>query len=69
MNTKSEKTAARPTHDIWQVIGDNDDARWTRIGAAWPHKDGKGMNLKIEAIPLTGRIVIRERTEGEGGRQ
>lgn len=34
---------------------------WTRIGAAWDHKDGKGLNLQIELLPVqgTGRIVLR----------
>lgn len=32
---------------------------WTRIGAAWPHQDGQGMTLRLDAIPADGRIVIR----------
>ena len=53
----------RPTHVIWQVQGEGDKARWTRIGAAWMHKDQKGANLKFDALPLTGRVVIREKSE------
>jgi hypothetical protein len=34
---------------------------WQRIGAAWPHADGKGFNLDLDYLPLNGaRIVIRE---------
>lgn len=34
---------------------------WTRIGAAWKHKDGKGLTLDLELVPLdTGRIVLRD---------
>ncbi len=34
---------------------------WTRIGSSWPHKDGKGFNLKLDLLPLDGStIVIRE---------
>ena len=32
---------------------------WTRIGSAWLHKDGKGFNLQLEALPLDGRLVLR----------
>jgi hypothetical protein len=64
----------RPTHVIWQVQGEGDKARWTQIGAAWMHKDQKGANLKFDAMPLTGRVVIREKSEqkdrdGQGGAQ
>ncbi len=28
---------------------------------AWPHKDGKGFNLKLDMLPLNGaELVIRE---------
>ena len=49
----------RPTHRLYRVTGDGDAAIWTPIGAAWPNKDGKGFNLNCEAVPLTGRIVLR----------
>ena len=33
---------------------------WQEIGAAWPHKDGKGFNLQFAARPLEGAgIVLR----------
>jgi hypothetical protein len=33
-----------PTHIVYQVLDREGDksAIWTRIGAAWPHNDGKG---------------------------
>jgi hypothetical protein len=62
MSEKSNETN-RPTHAIWQVNGEGDKARWTRVGAAWLHKDGKGTNLKFDAFPMSGRVVIREVTE------
>lgn len=50
----------RPTHIVWQVIGENDDAYWNRIGAGWANKDGKGISIRLDAAPLHGRIVIRD---------
>ena len=35
------------------------DAIWTRIGSAWQHADGKGINILIETMPLDGRISLR----------
>ena len=49
----------RPTHRLYRVTGDGDALIWTPIGAAWPNKDGKGFNLNCDAVPLTGRIVLR----------
>jgi hypothetical protein len=36
-----------------------DHTRWTRIGIAFPHKDGKGLNVDCNAIPVDGKFVIR----------
>lgn len=35
---------------------------WTRIGAAWPHKD-QGLTIQLDALPLGDRIVLREPKE------
>jgi hypothetical protein len=32
--------------------------RWTRIGAAFPHKEGAGLNVELRALPVDGRIVL-----------
>ncbi|MEM6409252.1 MAG: hypothetical protein AAF700_12670 [Pseudomonadota bacterium] len=44
--------------------GDGEKAIWTRIGAAWEHKDGKGFELRMDAVPLDERIVLRTLPEG-----
>ena len=31
---------------------------WTRIGVAFPHKDGTGFNVELHSMPLDGRIVL-----------
>lgn len=56
----------RPSHKCFVVEdrGEGKDAIWTRIGSAWPHKDGKGFNVQLSALPATGgRVVLREFTE------
>ncbi|GGC12655.1 hypothetical protein GCM10011494_34370 [Novosphingobium endophyticum] len=41
-------------------VPDREKAPWTRIGAAWDHKDGEGFTLQLDLVPVTtGRIVLR----------
>ena len=42
--------------------GEGQKAIWTRIGAAWPHDNGSGLSIQLEALPLNfdGRIVLTE---------
>ena len=56
------ETPNRPTHRVFAIKKISDDKnRWTEIGAAWPHRDGKGYNVKFDYFPLNGaEIVIRE---------
>lgn len=49
-----------PTHSLYVVQGDGENARWTRIGAAWPNQDGKGFSMKLDAAPIGGRVVMRK---------
>ncbi len=60
----NEKKA--PTHGVYVVQGDGDNARWLKIGAAWLHGDGKGANLILEALPLSSKVVVREFSEKDG---
>jgi hypothetical protein len=58
MTTTTQNRA--PTHSLFFVTGDRENARWTRIGAAWPNQDGKGFSMAHDAAPIGGRIVMRE---------
>jgi hypothetical protein len=49
-------------YDVRDVEG-RDKGVWNTVGAVWLHKDGKGADVLLHAIPLTGRVVLRERTE------
>ena len=40
-------------------MGDGSDGQWTKVGVAFPHKDGKGLSLIFDAIPIEGRIALR----------
>ena len=32
--------------------------KWTKIGAAFPHKEGAGFNIELKAFPIDGRLVV-----------
>jgi hypothetical protein len=32
--------------------------KWTRIGAAFPHKEGLGFSIELRAFPVDGRLVV-----------
>lgn len=40
-------------------------SEWTRIGVAFPHSDGKGYNVLLQAVPLDGKMVLRLHEEKE----
>ncbi len=58
-NTEKETKASAPTHIAYQVREGSEKSYWTRIGAAWRHKDGKGFSVQLDCVPLDGRISLR----------
>ena len=52
-------TGKSPTHIAYHVRESNDKGFWTRIGAAWQHKDGKGFSLQLDVVPLDGKVSLR----------
>ena len=63
----AERQPATPTHRVYTVIQrDGQDDYWLNIGLAFPHKDGSGFNIVLQALPLDGKIVCREITEDDG---
>ena len=62
-----------PTHRAYSVIRrEGQDDFWLNLGLAFPHKDGKGFNIVLQALPLDGKIVCREVDDDEdagGGRE
>lgn len=52
---------AEKTYRVYTVVPrPNDKPYWLNIGLAFPNKDGKGWNLNLQALPLDGKLVIRE---------
>jgi hypothetical protein len=69
--TQPKFPGRKPTHRLYRVVGEGENASWTPIGAAWDHKDGQGFSISCDAVPLHGRIVMRTNTarDDKGGQQ
>jgi hypothetical protein len=53
----------RPSYRTYAVEDDVKEgakAAWTEIGAAWPHKDGKGYSVRLRALPVNNHIELRD---------
>lgn len=62
----TDTTKNRPSHRLFNVTGDGDNARWTDIGVAFATKDGNGYTLILNAIPVNGRVVMRTADDKKG---
>jgi len=70
----AERDAGRdPSHIAYTVRDQGADKKsvWTRIGASWPHRDGDGMDVQLDATPVDGRLTLRafRREEYERARE
>lgn len=55
-----------PSHRAYSVIRrEGQDDYWLNIGLVFPHKDGGGYNIMLQAFPLDGKVVCREVTEAD----
>ena len=56
-----------PTHEVFIVENYKSEGQeksyWNKIGSAWQHKDGKGLNIQLIAYPVDGKLTIRKRGE------
>ncbi len=59
VTNQSQSSSRMPSHRLYRVDGDCENANWTDIGAAWPNKDGLGFSVICHAVPMRGRMVLR----------
>ncbi len=51
---------------VYSVIPrEGKDDFWLNVGLAFPHNDGKGFNVMLQALPLNAKLVLREAAEEE----
>jgi hypothetical protein len=80
-NKKATNEAREPVpptliaYHVTEARKEGEKGFWTKIGAAWDHKDGGGLTLQLDLVPVAGgRIILRapraddatEGAEGEG---
>jgi len=55
---------SKPTHTCFVVRSRGEDRKpfWAIIGSAWLNRDGS-FNVKLDALPIDGEMVIRKRKE------
>ena len=56
----TEETTRFIAWHVKQVEGGRENGYWTRIGAAFPHKDGKGFTVLLDLLPPDGKVILRE---------
>lgn len=63
MSKKSTPAAAAARFDAFTVreYEQNGEQKndWTKVGVAFPHSDGKGYRVVLQALPVDGVIVLR----------
>jgi hypothetical protein len=42
--------------------------KWTKIGAAFPHKEGIGFSVQLKAFPIDGILIVLP-PEGDDNRK
>ena len=63
--SESNTPKKAPTHTAYNVreftkaTGET-DANWLKLGVAWEHEDGEGLNILLDASPISGRLVVRK---------
>ena len=56
----SDQQPKMPSFDVFSVTeGKDDKSYFTKIGAAFEHKDGQGHSADLNALPTNGRVVLR----------
>jgi hypothetical protein len=57
---EAEYAPPEPVFKVWQIeerLGERKPF-WREVGAAFPAKNGKGYDLKLRAIPISGRLYL-----------
>lgn len=59
------QTNDMPAFNAFVIVdrGKRQDPFWLKVGAAFQHKDGKGLNIVLQALPPDGRLVLRDYEE------
>jgi hypothetical protein len=63
-NHNGNQPGRKPNYIAYNVnYAQNGQSYSNRVGAAWNHKDGQGLDIQLESIPVDGRVTLRERRD------
>ena len=52
----------QPNYLAYQVTElENHAPSWTKVGVGFLHRDGGGLNILLDCLPMNGRITLRTR--------
>ena len=61
MKNQDNTYPKKPDYIAYNVQESRDGkGHWSRVGAAWQHKDGKGYEINLDSVPVDGRVTLRE---------
>lgn len=62
MIEKETNTSAKRPDYLAYSVRDTPDGKgdWNKVGAAWEHRDGRGLDIQLDASPVDGRVTLRE---------
>ena len=57
---------AKPAFRVYSVIKrEGKEDFWLNLGVAFPHEDGEGFNVLLQALPIDSKLVLRTYKEEE----
>ncbi|WP_088343685.1 MULTISPECIES: hypothetical protein [Rhodomicrobium] len=60
MSRDDDHSSSKPSHIAYSVReGKEGKSYFNRVGSAFEHGDGKGFNIKLDAMPVNGQVVLR----------
>ena len=55
---------SKPAFNAYTVIKrEGKDDYWLKLGVLFPHEDGEGFNLLLNALPVDAKLVLRRYKE------
>ena len=60
MGTTEIDPKNKPSHLVYLVKNKDGKAFFEKVGAIWPHKDGKGFSQQLSFIDWNIKLLIRE---------
>jgi hypothetical protein len=70
-NMSKKNTTAKATPEAFRLdaftvrnykVGEEEKSEWSKVGIAFPHADGDGYRLQLQALPVDGIVVLRKHT-------